>query len=314
MISRSRIPALLRVIAAIALVAAAALLPAGAAQASATQPTMVQDDTELLSGSQQLRDQRLDELKSLGVAIVKVRVHWRGIAPGGNRRPPNFDGRDPNAYPPGAWSAYDAVVAGAQARGMSVFFDLGGDAPLWATGGNHKSAIFQPNAGEFSKFVTAVGRRYPSVHLFSVWNEPNLASWLAPQYKSGVPYSPVIYRALLYAARDGLNASGHGADQLLLGELLPFARSGHEGSTKVRPITFLRELACVDSHYRPYRGKAARLRSCERFKALPGTAWPTTRTRWPAARASPPRTATTPRSATSAASRRRSTGSRQGIA
>ena len=292
----------------------ASLAVTGTAYAKPTQPTMLQDDKVLVDGSQADRDARLDELQRLGVDIVKVRVSWRSVAPDGNSRTrPNFNAADPAAYPAGGWAPYDAVVRGAAARGMAVFFQLGGSAPEWATPGKRDSAVNNPNAKEFKSFVQAVGTRYsgsyggsaggpigsapsplplplaslvgagsgataaqgstlPRVTLYSVWNEPNLKSWLAPQSRKGVPYAPVIYRRLLYAAADGLKASGHGRDQLLLGELLPFARSGRTGSTKLRPLAFLRELACLNSHYRPYRGKAAKLRGCRgKFRKLPGT-------------------------------------------
>jgi hypothetical protein len=279
---------------------------------------MLQDDKVLISGSQAQRDARLDELKALGVDIVKVRVSWRGVAPSGDSRTkPSFDATDPAAYPASAWEPYDAIVRGAAARGMGVYFQLGGSAPEWATGGKRNSAVNEPSAKEFQSFVQAVGTRYsgsfggsagtpgtgggtpipipkelasvigqqagataaqaptaalPRVTLYSLWNEPNLKSWLSPQTKKKVPYSPVLYRRLLYAAADGLKASGHGGDQLLVGELLPFARSGRTGSTKLRPLTFLRELACVNSRFRPYRGKAAKLRGCSgKFRKLPGT-------------------------------------------
>jgi hypothetical protein len=39
----------------------------------------------------------------------------------------------------------------------------------------------------------------------------------------------------------------------------------------VRPVEFLRELACVDGDYHPYKGKAAKVRGCKDFKPLPGT-------------------------------------------
>src|SRR6476661_3941004 len=291
---------------------------AGTAVAKTTQPTMLQDDKVLVGGSQEQRDARLDELKSLGVDIVKVRVNWRAIAPSGESpTKPSFNATDPAAYPESGWAPYDAIVRGAAARGMGVYFQLGGSAPEWATKG--KSAVNEPNAGEFKSFVQAVGTRYsgsyggssgtpgtpggggtpiplpkeltdalgtgagataaqaptaalPRVTLFSVWNEPNLKSWLSPQTKKGVPYAPVLYRRLLYAASDGLSASGHGSAQLLVGELLPFARSGRTGSTKLRPLTFLRELACVNARFRPYKGKAAKLRGCSgKFRKLPGT-------------------------------------------
>jgi hypothetical protein len=245
-----------------ALLVAAALIPAAPAAASKTQPTMLQDDPELLYGSSAVRASRLDEFKSLGVDVVKVRVRWRDLAP--KKRP--ADGSNPNIY---GWGPYDEIVSGAQSRGMSVLFQLGGTAPDWATPG--KSAVNNPNAGEFGKFTKAVGAHFPGVHMWSAWNEPNLKSWLSPQVSGGVPQSPRIYRGLLNAAAGGLAASGHGSDQLLIGELLPFTRTSRSTSNKLRPLAFLRELACVDSHYRPFKGSAARKRGCKGFKSLPGT-------------------------------------------
>jgi hypothetical protein len=248
---------------------ATALAPAAPASASPTQPTMLQDDTELVYGGDALRTKRLDQLKSLGVDIVKVRVRWRDLAPAGSKRPSGFDGSSPSSYPASAWAPYDAIVSGAAARGMGVMFQLGGTAPDWATPG--KSPVNNPSASEFGKFVKAVGTRFPTVSIWSVWNEPNLSSWLSPQVKGGVPQAPRIYRGLLNAASGGLSASGHAGDELLLGELLPFTRSSRESSKKMHPLAFLRELACLDSHYRAFRGKAAERRGCATFKALPAT-------------------------------------------
>jgi hypothetical protein len=249
-----------------ALLLAATLLPAATAAASPTQPTMLQDDPQLLFKGSAARSARLDELKSLGVDIVKVRVRWREIAPA--RRPAGFDGSNPASYG-NRWAPYDELVSGAQARGLGVLFELGGTAPDWATPG--KSSVNNPNPSEFGKFVQATGTRFPSVNLWSVWNEPNLSAWLSPQTAGGVPQSPRIYRGLLNAASSGLAASGHGTDQVLVGELLPFTRTARNSSKKMRPLAFLRELACVDSHYRAFRGTAARKRGCAGFKALPGT-------------------------------------------
>ena len=250
----------------IALLALALLGPAGAASASPTQASLLQDDPQLIYTSSGHRAKRLDELKSLGIDIVKVRVNWRFLAP--KRRPSGFNGADPAAYGNG-WKPYDEVVGGAQSRGMDVLFQVGGSAPEWATPG--KSAIRNPNPAEFGKFVEAVGARYPSVHMFSVWNEPNLVSWLSPQVSGGVPQSPRIYRGLLNAAYGGMQRSGHGSDQLLVGELLPFTRTSRSTSKKLRPIAWLRELACLNSHYRPFRGSTARKRGCSGFKSIPGT-------------------------------------------
>jgi hypothetical protein len=112
----------------------------------------------------------------------------------------------------------------------------------------------------------------PRVSIWSVWNEPNLSGWLSPQYaKRNLPESPELYRGLYLAAHDGMVASGHGGDQILIGELLPFARSGKTYPARVSPLQFLRELACVDVHYRAYTGNAAAARGCTNYRPLPGT-------------------------------------------
>jgi hypothetical protein len=299
-----------------AVAALAALALAAPAGASNSQPTIVQDDSQIVYGGADKRTQRLDELKALGVDIVKIRIDWRYLAPEGQSKPSGFSGEDPNQYPADRWAPYDEAIKGIVARGMTPYVMLGGRGPDWATG----DGLTNPNADEFKRFVQAVGTRYsgnfgatsgapggggggglplpaqakpvadaaqtaistaglqaaqagtpalPRVATYSVWNEPGLSSWLKPQYdKKGRPQSPRIYRGLVYAARDALAATGHGSDQLLIGELAPSAGTS---TTKVRPLTFLRELACVDSKYKAYTGSAAKARGCDGFAALPGT-------------------------------------------
>ena len=298
-----------------ALAALAVPAPAGA---SSAQPTIAQDDTQIVHGGADRRTARLDELKALGVDIVKIRVDWRFLAPEGTSKPDGFAGENPNSYPAERWAPYDDTIRAIAARGLTPYVMLGGRGPEWATG----DGLTNPNADEFKRFVQAVGTRYsgefgaaagsaggggspldplvpaqakpaydqvvttagvsepvqaaqagtpalPRVALWAVWNEPNLSSWLKPQYDSkGRPQSPRIYRALVYAARDALAASGHGSDTLLIGELAPSAGSG---SSKIRPLTFLRELACLDSKYKPYKGSAAKARGCDGFTAVPGS-------------------------------------------
>lgn len=274
---------------AFALAAVAALgLPAAEAGAGRGQVTMIQQDADLLGGPE-LRGSRLDEFRTLGVDIVKFRLDWRTLAPEGNTKPGGFSGEDPAEYPSDRWAPYDETVKGIVARGMRPFIMLGGRAPEWATNGS--GFVTRPDGAEFKRFVQAVGTRYsgtygaegygnplggtapgalPRVSLWSWWNEPNLKSWLAPQYKGSTPTSPGIYRNLVYGGHDGLVASGHGDDEMLLGELQPFT-GANDNRSKVRPIAFLRELACVDRRYKPYRGSAAKARGCTDFRPLPGT-------------------------------------------
>ena len=114
----------------------------------------------------------------------------------------------------------------------------------------------------------------PAVRLWSVWNEPNLPRFLLPQRSSNrsrTPVSPHVYRRLYLAAHAALSQTGHGGDTILIGELLPVGRSSRTTRSSIRPIEFLRELACVDRRYRAFKGSAARARGCRGFKALPGS-------------------------------------------
>jgi hypothetical protein len=104
------------------------------------------------------------------------------------------------------------------------------------------------------------------VDIWSIWNEPNLFGWLLPQRRRGVALSPSIYRGLYLAGYRGLRDSGHGDDTILLGELMPL---GAGSPRKVPPLEFLREMACLDRRYRPYRGRAARKRGCGKVHRIP---------------------------------------------
>jgi hypothetical protein len=268
-----------------------------AALAGRSQQTVIQDDTRVVHSGSDTRNATLDEFRQLGVEIVKIRIDWRSLAPApdAESKPDGFNGDNPSEYGD-RWNAFDEAISGARARGMQVMVLLGGRAPDWASSGG--SGIRTPDAAEFGKFVRAVGSRYSSgaatagpaytdpigvlpgaqaaqagapVAMWAVWNEPNLSSWLTPQYRSrSVPRAPRIYRSLYRAAHEALSATGHGSDRLLFGDLAPFARGGTY-PRKIRPLRFLREFACVDQRYRPFRGKAARRRGCQGFDPLPGT-------------------------------------------
>jgi hypothetical protein len=112
----------------------------------------------------------------------------------------------------------------------------------------------------------------PAVRTWSVWNEPNLPVFLLPQRsssKSHFPVSPTLYRSLYLQAHAGLEGSGHGSDTILMGELLPVGKSSKTPRSSIRPLEFLRELACVDRRLRSYRGRSAKVRRCKGFKAIP---------------------------------------------
>src|SRR3954469_17952039 len=249
-------------------------LAAAPAHASQSQESLFEDEVSLLYSGADRRDQTLDELRDLGVDVIRANVIWNRYAPSPrSKRKPQFDATNPDAY---ALGELDALVAGAGARGMTVLLTPTGPGPAWASScGGSASArrICSPKPAEYGKFVTAPGRRFPSVNRWSLWNEPNQGGWLTPQWKKSgrthIPASPAIYRNLVRAATGALDATGHGSDQILLGETAPIGRtSGSYARRSLAPADFYRELFCLDKRGRKLRGKAARIRGCASFKRL----------------------------------------------
>jgi hypothetical protein len=236
-----------------------AAVAAPAAQASDGQLLIGQDHNAMLGQP----DATAQEFASLGMDVVKIQLFWGDVAPAGRRKPAGFDAANPASY---HWNTYPGAVNAIIAAGMRPYISIGAHAPRWATNGRGRAGTGRPNAKEFGLFAEAVGKQFPNVRIWSFWNEPNLYSWLSPQRAHGVPQSPSIYRKLYLAGHAGLSATGHGRDRILLGELMP---RGGTSPRKVRPLDFLREMVCLNSHYRQYRGRAARARGCGKVGRIP---------------------------------------------
>jgi hypothetical protein len=259
------------------LTAALPLVSAPAASASGKQISLFQDDDSMLQNPVPT----MQELRHLGVGMVRVNVRWSLIAPDPTSRTrPNFNASNPNAYPAGAWAPYDAIVAAAKADGIQLMFNPTAFAPLWAQGSNPSKYgahydpefAFMPNANQYKLFVQALAKRYPTVHTWELYNEPNFGEDLAPQAinHSNVLWAPVMYRGLLNAAWSALKSTGHGRDTTIVGALAAygsysparrgFGSPGAYGETP--PLQFIRDLYCLTSKYQPYRGAAAKARQC----------------------------------------------------
>jgi hypothetical protein len=234
----------------------------------------------------------LDLLSRLGVDRVRVWLSWGSLGrrpalapdPLSRTSPAGFKATDPADYPATGWAQYDAVVREAAARGIGVYFTISGPAPVWATQPGEPPGpigVWKPSAADFGAFVQAVGTRYsghypdplhpgrdlPRVSFWGIWNEPNLGIDMAPQAidNGRLEVSPVYYRRILDAAWSALQATGHGRDTILIGELAP------DGATvgnvpgnfdMMVPLRFLRALYCVDSSYHQLRGLAATQSGC----------------------------------------------------
>ena len=224
-----------------------------AAQASPRQMMTFEAPDELLDPARSAGV--LDEIRAFGIRHIRQPVYWQDYAPDPDSpRRPYFDEADPAAYPPGTWSALDALVEGAAARGIAVMLTPTGPVPTWATR-SKRGHVDRPSPDQFGLFVTALTRRYGRrVDMWSVWNEPNQPQFLEPQYRNGVPYSPELYRDLYLAAYFAIRSvRGNRDDKVLLGETAP---RGNEQI--VHPLRFLRGVACLNARYRR-RGGCRRL-------------------------------------------------------
>ena len=158
----------------------------------------------------------------------------------------------------------DSFVAGAQARGMEVLLTATGPIPAWASRCSKGSVATlrtcKPDSKLFGAFVRALGTRYPTVKKWSIWNEPNLRSWLSPQYETkgsqAVQTSAYLYRQLAASAIAGLRATGHRADQIWLGETAPLG-DDPSGCSAQRSLRIPRSARRRSSRPRPRRSCAA---------------------------------------------------------
>jgi hypothetical protein len=249
------------------------------------------DDNHLLYDSSAGVANTLDTLKALGVDRIKVSVFWVGIAPAGDQtKKPDFDASDPTAYDPAAWLPFDRVVRMARERGLSVYFSVTSPAPFWATQVPPEKKIqrdYYPSPEEYGKFVHALGERYsgtyapphpaspddtgplPRVDYWSFWNEPNQAGWLTPQWIPNphnphtlIESSPRIYRSLVDAGWQSLEATGHGHDTILVGETAPKGLNVQGLTRSIKPLHFIRLMYCLDDRYQPLTSQVASDQGC----------------------------------------------------
>ena len=206
----------------LALLAASLALAACASVASASsrQYSLIQDDG-LLLGAPAGASAAMDQFQTIGADIVKVAAHWRWVAPDvESSTRPNVDLSDPANY---NWSVLDHAVKGIEQRGMTPWLMITAPAPDWASSRSNsvkQPGVWQPDPKAFGVFAEAIAKRYPEVRYWSLMNEPNFDSGLAPQGGArGVSLSAIHYRKMYVEGRSGLDRGGAGADQIVFGEL-----------------------------------------------------------------------------------------------
>jgi hypothetical protein len=187
--------------------------------------------------------------RASGASYVRLSVSWSSIAP--STRPDGFVATDPTSQGYN-WSGYDTIIKQVEDAGLTPMLDIEGT-PKWAYA-NKPSA---PNAGtpkvaDLGDFAKALAKHYdgtgtaPAVHVFQVWNEPNVSLYLNPVNAS-------VYRSMVNAFANSVHAV-NSKNLVIAGALDPF---GHKKSKKQKwystaPLAFMRSLLCVSKGARPH--------------------------------------------------------------
>jgi hypothetical protein len=199
--------------------------------------------------------------KAAGATIVRLSWSWAGTAP--NKPASIAQTRDP-AWSGYQWSFLDEVAREATAAGLTPLFEITG-APDWAEGANKPSNVpdgtWKPSAAAFGAFAEAIARRFsgsypdpdnpgrslPRVRYWQGWNEPNLTTYLSPQWvHSGgslVAESPRLYRSLINAWYKGIKKVSK-SNVVITAGTSPFGDL-QKGGLRMPPALFVRELFCL---------------------------------------------------------------------
>jgi len=189
----------------------------------------VQDDAWLMYGPGTL-DQRLGTLDTLGVKVMRFTLRWDQIAAKKplNQRNPN----DANYN----WGAFEETLAGLHQHGIAALVTLYGS-PKWANGGHAPNYL--PKAG-FGNFAYAAAKEFPWVHMWTVWNEPNLGTFSRPVSSS------LYVKQLLNPAWSNLHLASK-ANKVAGGVTSP-----RRTSSGISPLTFMQGMAAAHAHLDAY--------------------------------------------------------------
>ena len=251
-----------------ALAAASLALPA-AAQGARDLEVSIMDDQLLINASEAKINRQMAVFKRLGVDRLRVSAFWRDHAPAASsrRRPSGFepsDGFDP-AY---NFGSLDRIVASATAADIKVMISISTPGPTWAAGrALDRPGLRKPNPRQFGLFAGAVAERFaPYVDHYGASNEPNQPGWLMPQSDGDGLFAPHHYRAMVQAAYPRIKEADS-ESVVLVGELASTGRVGSGAAKAIRPLAFLRAMACVNRSYRPVRSGR-----CRDFEPVPADA------------------------------------------
>jgi hypothetical protein len=235
---------------ALALVLLAVAATAAPAHAAKGMEVALQDDGIFLYRAYYKRDRAFQQSAPLAVTRVRVLLQWASAL--GRKQAKS---RKAPAVPVYYLKKWDDAIDAAAAHGVRVELTLTGHAPAFATS-NHKIGPKRPSPRLFGEFARAMAAHFKGrVDRYSIWNEPNYSSWLAPMKKSAN-----LYRGLYLAGYGGIKAADPAAT-VLMGETAPYALKGRS----IAPLAFLRRTACVTRSWK-------RDKRCAKAQPAPGGA------------------------------------------
>jgi hypothetical protein len=237
----------------------------------------------------------MKKTRQVNSQLVRIPVRWDRIACGDrSERCKQIDRpvspRDPNdpkyAWVDDRWYDYDTEIAEARRRGLQPVLSVFG-APAYAEcngrgereantgklvcpGGQKRGeqGSYRPSPADYAAFMVAVSRRYPKVHYFEIWNEPNQGRTLTPALKLETihRYRRLVNRA--YRAIHGLRASISRGDRVIAG-----ATSARPADKTFSPRTFVAKLVKREVRFdiystHPYTAGGPRTKP-----TTPGTVW-----------------------------------------
>ncbi len=106
---------------------------------------------------------QLDRVERAGIGWIRIDFIWAAVQP------------QRGVYD---WRLYDALVAAAEKRGLSILA-IAGYTPQWATDGAEVNGVPR-DVADWTSFCTKAAQRYRGrIAVWEVWNEPNLTKFWA---------------------------------------------------------------------------------------------------------------------------------------
>lgn len=185
--------------------------------------------------------------RGAGATYVRLVVPWSSIAPA--TTPADFVATDPSS-PYYGWAWLDNTVTQIEANGLLPILDIT-TPPSWAMAyqGSGRTAG-APKDTDLGAFAKALALRYdgrhgqPPVHIFQVWNEPNLSLDLSPINTAAT------YRGMVNAVAAAVHGVSSG-NLVVAGGLDPFENLAKTFITQA-PLAFMRSLLCLSGGAHPH--------------------------------------------------------------